>query len=176
MKRQTEYDCLLLRKYLEELDAKYPRPAESYTPHEAAKINFCHSLEIDHLYRIFWGSRTELMSFQNGHIELDAYVERENYEKDGDEKYRFLHQIEAWFANRYLRKARSFRAHIYSTINPPADGRIPREEAFVIRPAPYFRGPIYPVVEGKIDEWSGQLGVAGELIHTPEDDWPEDMH
>jgi hypothetical protein len=33
-----------------------------------------------------------------------------------------------------------------------------------------------PPEDVKVDEWSGQLGVAGELILTPDDEWPEDVH
>jgi len=176
MNEQTGYHSLLLRKYLEELEAKYPEYPLSYPDHDADKISFCHYLEVDRLYRDFLGSRTHLVSFVDGEIELEAFLETAHYETERHPKQRFYEQVESWFANRFLRKAKRFRVHVYASRYPGAFTRSFRDEAFEIRPERMLSAVLKSAPDIKVDEWSARLGVASQLIETPDHLWPEDTY
>ena len=178
MKFETGYESLMLRKYLEELEADHPLPARTYSEKDIAKINFCHALEVDRLYRDKWGGRSELLSCIDGHIELEAYIENDFFVKAPREICRFYPQIEAWFSNRFLRKAKCFTIHVYATRHAGALTATPREDALEVNPDVMMRAymPRPPADDIKVEEWTGQLGKAGELIDTPIAFWPENTY
>lgn len=176
MRKQTGYDSLLLRKHLEELEGKYPELPTSYPEQDVAKISFCHYLEVDKYYRDFWGGRTGLVSYRNGKIELEAYIAREIYERNKHAKQRFINQIEAWFANRFLRKATSFLVHIYASQYDGTCTISHTEKELENDTSPDSNPFNHEAPDIKVSEWSGLLGKASELIEKPYTKWPKNTH
>jgi hypothetical protein len=176
MRRFPGPQALLHRKYLDELEAKYPSPALSYPKEDVAKISVCHFLEIDHLYRDQWGGRTALTGFQDGVIEIAAYSHNIVFTGSPHRKRRLLDQIEAWFCNRFLRRATAFTAHIYTSQYEGCETRCEEERALGAHNFLRF-GPLEPTApDTKAFEWHGTIGKAAELAETPEDEWPEGVY
>ena len=176
MRKQTGYDSLLLRKHLEELEAKYPEHPDAYPEEDIAKISFCHYIEVDHLYRDFWGSRTALASYEGGRIELEAFVSRKILLENKHAKQRFINQIEAWFANRFLRKATSFLVHIYASQYDGTCTISHTEKELEKDTSLDFCPFIHEAPDIKVSEWLGRLGKASELIETPYAKWPANTY
>jgi hypothetical protein len=171
---QSSYDNLLLRKLLRELAVEYPVPLDSYTEETVQKISYCHALQCEEFKREHTGIRTELISYQKGRIELELVCDVRLL-SEGPGRYKVWSQIEAWFANHYLSRAKEFVAHVYTLKDSTHPIKSKSENA--LSPFPDIaKGMEKELPDVKCTEWRGWLGDPEELLFTPGFKKPEGIY
>lgn len=164
MQLESSYDTLLLRKLLKELEDDYPQPSLNYSAEAVSKISFCHELEIEDFLRKYTGIRTELASFTDGCIEIEVFC-MDKQLAHPQEQNRIWRQVELWFSNRFLRQAKEFIAHIYTSKYAGVESVSASSKALSPRPDIGDLRRI-DVPDVKVAEWRGRLGDAGLLLDT----------
>lgn len=165
MELESSYHTLLLRKLLKELEETHPHPPLSYSAEAVSKISFCHELEIEDFIRTYSGIRTELSSYTEGCIEVDVFC-MDKQLAHPQEQNQIWRQVELWFSNRFLRNAKAFIAHIYTSKYAGVESVSSSSKALNPRPDICDQRRV-DVPDVKVAEWRGQLGDAGEILDTP---------
>ena len=101
---------------------------------------------------------------------MDAYVASNIYHENKHARQRFINQIEAWFANRFLRKATSFLVHIYASQYDGTCTISHTEKELENDTSPDFDPFIHEAPDIKVSEWDwSALGPGGNHATTEHD-------
>lgn len=144
-------------------ESRHSKSPESFTKKEAEEINYWHLLCNEKLIRTYAGTHMELMSYKNGHVEIDLHLHPAwRIDKFTNPKHSLKLQIESLLSMRYLSRAKTFTVNVHEM--PMSDRRLlyysPRERKYenaglAIDPLDHLFKRLLP--DTKITEWHGTL-------------------
>ncbi len=95
-----------------EFEQEYPNPPDSLPPEDVERLNLRHCVTTDKFWRMFSGSSSDILSYENGIVEIEITTSSKVIRAEGKPKWTLHNQIKSWGQERLLSKASGYVAHI----------------------------------------------------------------